>query len=1146
MPLFPVPSMNVTAVGRSRLRKPVALLLALLVSPLLNWIGPRGANPSPLQANAQVASLCDGSASSIIRNYCVDGISYATHLVPFERQAVEAVLAMHGMDASEVPTVYSVGRRDLRNSVRAMMHTQMLNIIAKKPADRTTQEQEIYTWMQKLMQGYEIRMYEQALSHYNFFVTDPCRFRLDNELASTFEMQPWNGLAFCSGSTMSSIFVPTVPNAAYFKSYGLKKSYMAKAEPTDPTYSADYASVFNDTTVSTGEIFGVGLAVGAGTAAAAGIGIIASFAAAYSAYLAGLAAVPATLAGGAAGGLFLISGSSFAGAGAVGIAAAAAGPVAIIFITVATMFIGGYMLYENERQTKDILDFTSQVSAARAALPDLPTFANDKTGQGHFKLQSALYSQTTPDIAGTAAMPGHLPGDAFFVITPRGGESVYTEFLRYLDWDKNVQTVRTSGKWLIATCAKGPNSTRDCRYPTSISGILRYENAAGQALSASRSGMHFTNVKPNPAPTDQVCPIDARALITLAPDLTKCVSFVSTALEMKDPDGYPISVALSSVGEPSFVDPGPLSFGIGVTATKNITAFANPPAQICLVSGADANFTLPACANGSYPVRFNGSTTANTGFFDITLRATNEYGSKTQTFRINVDRQLAIISTLDCTTFSFGCYLPVTYGQPVNYRVVATGNPTPGLSLNPSGSDFTGLTFTDNGDGTGTLQGIALGSPFSGGTCGELLNPPCGGFQATNNTQGSVIQRLRLAISPTPTAELDGPRPLIYTFPAGRPTTVALRARRATTLVAWSSSGLPPWLSLIDNGDNTALLRGTAPLDAPEWTGPIIGMTPAGSTLSTLGILINVPRPPSFTSADNAVFRVGTPGAFNATVSNGSITHAGTLPQGLSFSLGNPFVITGTPAVGSGGIYPLVLFANNANGLTTQTLAITVNEPPSIISPNHVVAFAGKPFSHDAIAYGYPLLGTKSSSPGAGFVNDPELGMQFLTSGLPASLQANSRNIAGRNTGALRISGTPTNADVGTRRITITASNTIGSPATQTLTLQVLPYNPISPVSLLSLWSLSRDAAGNILARITVANQGSQTAENVAITSARIGTTAGSVTPTLVASIPGGTTATLQIAFPPSTGLPGAGGVINLAGSYRGGTFSTAGRIVLP
>ena len=38
--------------------------------------------------------------------------------------------------------------------------------------------------------------------------------------------------------------------------------------------------------------------------------------------------------------------------------------------------------------------------------------------------------------------------------------------------------------------------------------------------------------------------------------------------------------------------------------------------------------------------------------------------------------KLAIVSTLDCTTFNFGCNLPVTYGQPVNYKVVATGKPT--------------------------------------------------------------------------------------------------------------------------------------------------------------------------------------------------------------------------------------------------------------------------------------------------------------------------------------------------------------------------------------------------------------------------------------------------------------------------------------
>jgi hypothetical protein len=1122
--------------------KPLALLLAILVSPLIPTLD---TNPHPLAANAQV-SLCEGTGSSIIRNYCVDGNSFAVGAVELERQAVEAVLAMHGMDASHAPVVYSVGRRDLRNQVRGMMHTIVMNIIAKTPADRTAQERIIYSWMQNLIQRYEIRMYEATLTHFNLLRNNPCRFQFDEGLRTAFGMEKWNSASFCFGNGLSSIFAPPVPNAAYFKSYGLKKSYLARTDLEDPSFDASYADIYQDTSLSQGEILGLGFAVGAYVAANVGMGIGLAVGAAYGAYTLGLAATPATIAGGSAAAGYFVNGSLVAAASGAGTGLAIGGSVAIVLASVAAMFIGGYMLYEDQRQIRDILEFTNQLAAARAELPDLSTFANDGSGQGVLKLLNALVSQTTPDVPGTAPMPSRLSGDSYFLITPRTGSPTYATSFQYLDWDKNIRTVQTSGRWLVSTCAKGPNSAIECKQPESLSSVLRFEHADGRKLSAIRTNDFFTVAKASPASTDVPCPIDDRALVSIASDFTKCLSYVTKSLEMKDQNGNPITVAFTKVGPPVFDDPGPLSFGIGVPATKFITASANPPARICVLAGSNANFSLPTCANGPYPVGFNGATNAPAGTFNVTLIANNEFGIATRTFPITVETQLAIVSSLNCSA-AWGCLLPLgQYGQSVNYRVVATGNPTPRLSLDTSGSDFTGLTFTDNGDGTGNLRGRLLGSPLAGGTCGELLNPPCGGFIASNSTQGFVTQRIRLGISTAPQAELDGRAPFIYTFPAGRRTSLTLRAARATTQVAWQIPNLPSWLTMRDNGDNTLFLQGTAPLNAPEYTTLQVGMTPAGSLLTVRSINLFTPRPPSFTTSDAATFRVGTLGTFRPTVSDGSITYLGTLPQGLTFTPGNPATISGTPAPGSAGIYPLTLSALSEGGRSLQTLVLTVNEPPSIISSNLMVAFAGRPTTFDAIAYGHPLLGITTATASTPFSNDPDQGMQFQISGLPSSLQASSRNIANRNTGTLRISGTPTNADIGTRRVTITASNTIGNPVTQTLTLQVLPYNPVAPVSLVTLWTLSRAASGEVVARITVANNGSQTAENVALTNARIGTNTGTVQPTQIEAIPAGTTATFTIAFPASTGAAGTGNVLNLSGTYRGGTFNNAGRIVLP
>ena len=97
------------------------------------------------------------------------------------------------------------------------------------------------------------------------------------------------------------------------------------------------------------------------------------------------------------------------------------------------------------------------------------------------------------------------------------------------------------------------------------------------------------------------------------------------------------------------------------------------------------------------------------------------------------------------------------------------------------------------------------------------------------------------------------------------------------------------------------------------------------------------------------------------------------------------------------------------------------------------------------------------------------------------------------------------------------------------------------------MWTLSRDASTNIIATVVVPNNGSQTAENVSITSAKIGSVAGVVSPTAIASIPAESTATFRIQFPAaSLGASGSPNVLSLSGTYTGGTFNNAGRIVLP
>ena len=90
----------------------------------------------------------------------------------------------------------------------------------------------------------------------------------------------------------------------------------------------------------------------------------------------------------------------------------------------------------------------------------------------------------------------------------------------------------------------------------------------------------------------------------------------------------------------------------------------------------------------------------------------------------------------------------------------------------------------------------------------------------------------------------------------------------------------------------------------------------------------------TFASATSTTFTAGSPGTFTVTtVGNpaATISLAGTLPAGVTFvdNGDGTGTLSGTPAAGSGGVYPLTFAA--VNGVlpnSTQSFTLTVNEAP--------------------------------------------------------------------------------------------------------------------------------------------------------------------------------------------------------------------------
>lgn len=199
--------------------------------------------------------------------------------------------------------------------------------------------------------------------------------------------------------------------------------------------------------------------------------------------------------------------------------------------------------------------------------------------------------------------------------------------------------------------------------------------------------------------------------------------------------------------------------------------------------------------------------------------------------------------------------------------------------------------------------------------------------------------------------------------------------------------------------------------------------TDASTSTSTLDSLLDLQ---SFTNATTATFYTGAAGTFTFTTAinfQGATTFgvSGTLPAGVTL---NPAtgVLSGTPAIGTQGAYPLVITAINAltGKRVNQNFTLTVNVGKIIVSANHTGFTTGT-------ATTFTVLATGNATPTTFGV----------TGALPAGVTFNPA------TGVL--SGTPAGGSQGTYPLVFTATNGVANPTSQTFTLTVYAPTPVAP-----------------------------------------------------------------------------------------------------
>ena len=640
-------------------------------------------------------------------------------------------------------------------------------------------------------------------------------------------------------------------------------------------------------------------------------------------------------------------------------------------------------------------------------------------GVGIASVEPATVHQGSTFTLTTAGVSSSLPssddgftvnyGDLFAAITPVPAGLTYVPGSIHLEGGDAVTSGQATATYCTAT-GTGCDALQTGNYKTGYPYIetelpSSIHVAGGQTVTMPTVTAQFTAT----GAVGAVEPVDLTEF--------KVNTNVSTAGNVTF-DGYPTNSSDGS-GTPPYLAPTPLS-------TTTITSPSIPPA---ITSGNSATFTeggagsftvtstgvpTPALSEtGPLPhgVSFtdNGNGTASlagtpaagsNGTYPITIVADNGISpDASQSFTLKVTAAPAITSAAG-TTF--------TAGSAGSFTVSSTGNPTD--SLSETGTLPSGVSFVDNGDGTGTLSGTPAAG--TGGTYPIT-------FGASNGVGSPASQSFTLTVDEAPT--ITSGSGASFAELVHSEFTVTTTGNPTATI---SESGpLPGGITFTDNGDGTASLVGT-PDSGTAGTYPLTitasnGIGSDASQSFTLNVS-STAFAPTITSAAGTTFQEGSSGSFTVTTTgepSAQLSESGPLPTGVTFvdNGDGTASLSGTPAVGSDGVYPITIDATNGvSPDASQSFTLTVNAAPDITSASAATFVTGTSGSFTVTSTGFPTAALSATG------NLPS-GVTFTDNG----------------DGTATIAGTPAASDSGTYPITIDATNGVSPDASQSFTLTV-------------------------------------------------------------------------------------------------------------
>lgn len=1039
----------------------LALTLALLLLLPVASVPSSPSSPFTAQAQINIGGCNNKNPGQWLIDVNGDGLTQCgsgPDLRAFEDSVISEYITLHQLTVDK-NYLLTYGSPELRNDLRAQLVNRLAVLIAKPAASRTAAETAAYNWLSGIASDFETQTYQGAVNLYNTYKANPCAFKLDADIASTYNVV--YNTSNCSSFGRFNVFNfnDHQPSADYYIASATKATWGKVTLSTDVV---DKMAEMNRNITIAGTAAGlVGGAAAAATAALA-INVLTNLLRPIyvigQGYL-GLSATTAT-AGFATGPFFIVM-------------------IAIQILTQAALD------FSNVQAVKDgLTNMINKRDALVAGNFDLTTL---NTTDNFYKIEVSVLKGTSGELATPyPSLPARDGLDPYFSIPQNLSRQVAFKDIK----GRYITASLYNGMFKRELCQafstnNCPNGQTTDTTPALLATFTLDDAASGNTYTVSRSGNGFFVSWVNAPDTAVACPADTPAGFSNGAYSSNCSTFYTNRIPGLA-NGLQATI-FTLVTAPTFASKDFQTFTAGTAKSITIKTDQNVPLNRGVCSGDTApTLVRPLPTN-------NGISFSGEGTNQLTITYNPALGSPTAgNYDLNVCAQYIENGIkLDGTTqnlviaFNTGAQQKPQFiepsvlttsvqawvGIPFSINIKANGNPAPRFSIAPGNNQDPAsvIKITDNLDGTATLTGTipidsrynplpacnASNNPNSPGNCLAVIADngvdkdirnfqfrvdyqDASAFQLTtsNGTIGTPTSARWIAGQSNSLKVVTYNSNRVFNTPSISMQSARVGSEAPSVIVPDTSVKFPiasaPWLSIQDLGDGTAIVKGTPPVNSFDTVDVnLIARNSYARYAEGFGFTIFVdPVPVLLTSTGLDIVQGGT-GAITLLNSaqiqpyNLKTRSFGDLPTGITLEgSGRNWLFRVASSVTPGSYrIPVRLKSNNSRDVITE-FNVNVLGTPDIYSlapgnVNRIRVHAGTSIGVDLDLQGLP----KSALPAAGSTV-----IQLLSSrAVSSSVSYKGLNFLGvpTGTGKLRFAfpanTTPTSFILRFRPVTCTA-----------------------------------------------------------------------------------------------------------------------------